>query len=101
MAAQKIEKNDLSKQRHANINTNTFLPQPDHQSTSTGKMSSVDAKNDAAMKVIAFYEKEANLKSLCDFLRSTNGVNVKEAIQSDKRVSFFKGELMWVSVFLF
>lgn len=40
----------------------------------------------------AFYEDEANLKKLCNFLRSTDGPSVREAIEMDKRVYHLKGE---------
>jgi len=39
-----------------------------------------------------FYEKEENLKKLCDFLRSNEGPPVREAVEMDKRVYYLKGE---------
>ena len=39
-----------------------------------------------------YYDDEANLKKLCDFLRSKNGVPVREAVQMDQRVYYLKGE---------
>ena len=44
---------------------------------------------------LSFYEDEDNLKKLCDFLRSTEGPSVREAIEMDKRVHYLKG--MWDS----
>ena len=41
---------------------------------------------------LSFYEDEDNLKKLCDFLRSTEGPSVREAIEMDKRVHYLKGE---------
>jgi len=40
----------------------------------------------------SFYEDEKNLKLLCDFLRSSEGPAVREAIEMDKRVYYLKGE---------
>jgi translocation protein SEC62 len=42
---------------------------------------------------VAFYEDEKNLKILCDFLRSSEGPPVREAVEMDKRVYYLKGEL--------
>lgn len=39
-----------------------------------------------------FYSDEKNLKKLCDFLRSSDGPAVREAIEMDKRVYYLKGE---------
>jgi Na+/phosphate symporter len=39
-----------------------------------------------------FYGEEKNLKALCDFLRSSEGPAVREAIEMDKRVYYLKGE---------
>jgi hypothetical protein len=39
-----------------------------------------------------FYDDEVNLKKLCNFLRSTDGPAVREAIEMDKRVYYLKGE---------
>jgi hypothetical protein len=41
----------------------------------------------------SFYEDEKNLKLLCDFLRSSEGPAVREAIEMDKRVYYLKGKL--------
>eukprot|EP00557_Chaetoceros_sp_GSL56_P008592 CAMPEP_0176492988 /NCGR_PEP_ID=MMETSP0200_2-20121128/9312_1 /TAXON_ID=947934 /ORGANISM="Chaetoceros sp., Strain GSL56" /LENGTH=322 /DNA_ID=CAMNT_0017890627 /DNA_START=39 /DNA_END=1007 /DNA_ORIENTATION=+ len=41
---------------------------------------------------LSFYEDEKNLKKLCDFLRSSEGPAVREAIEMDKRVYYLKGE---------
>jgi hypothetical protein len=40
---------------------------------------------------LSFYEDEKNLKKLCDFLRSSEGPAVREAIEMDKRVYYLKG----------
>jgi hypothetical protein len=40
---------------------------------------------------LSFYEDEKNLKKLCDFLRSSDGPAVREAIEMDKRVYYLKG----------
>lgn len=40
-----------------------------------------------------FYEDEKHLMKLCDFLRSSEGPPVREAIEMDKRVYYIKGEL--------
>ena len=37
------------------------------------------------------YEDEKNLMKLCDFLRSSEGPAVREAIEMDKRVYYIKG----------
>lgn len=39
-----------------------------------------------------FYEDQKNLMKLCDFLRSSEGPPVREAIEMDKRVYYIKGE---------
>jgi hypothetical protein len=36
--------------------------------------------------VVEFYSDENNLKKLCNFLRSSEGPAVREAIEMDKRV---------------
>ena len=41
-----------------------------------------------------FYEDEKQLMKLCDFLRSSEGPPVREAIEMDKRVYYIKGALM-------
>ena len=38
-----------------------------------------------------FYDEEENLKKLCNFLRSTEGPKVREAVEMDKRVYYLKG----------
>ena len=42
----------------------------------------------------SFYEDEANLKKLCNFLRSNEGPPVREAVQMDQRVYYLKGALL-------
>ncbi len=42
-------------------------------------------------ETLVFYEDEENLKKLCNFLRSNEGVPVREAIEMDKRVYYLKG----------
>jgi hypothetical protein len=39
----------------------------------------------------SFYDNEANLKKLCNFLRSREGPPVREAVQMDQRVYYLKG----------
>lgn len=39
-----------------------------------------------------YYEEEDNLKKLCNFLRSSEGPPVREAIEMEKRVHYLKGE---------
>lgn len=41
---------------------------------------------------LTFYEQEANLAKLCDYLRSNDGPSVREAVEMDKRVYYLKGE---------
>ena len=43
----------------------------------------------------SFYEDEANLKKLCNFLRSNEGPPVREAVQMDQRVYYLKGALLY------
>lgn len=50
------------------------------------KAQTVDAEQ------LSFYEIEANLAKLCDFLRTGQGPSVREAMQMDKRVHYLKGE---------
>ncbi len=38
-----------------------------------------------------FYDPDENLRKLCDFLRSSEGPAVREAIEMDKRVYYIKG----------
>jgi len=45
----------------------------------------------ASAEELTFYEDEENLKKLCNFLRSTEGPPVREAIEMDKRVYYLKG----------
>jgi hypothetical protein len=40
----------------------------------------------------SFYEQEENLQLLCNFLRSTEGPAVREALLMDKRVLYMKGK---------
>jgi hypothetical protein len=40
---------------------------------------------------VSFYDDEDNLKKLCNFLRSTEGPAVREAIEMEKRVYYLKG----------
>ena len=42
----------------------------------------------------SFYEIEENLAKLCDFLRSSEGPSVREAMQMDKRVYYIKGKYL-------
>ena len=42
-----------------------------------------------------FYQTDKNLMKLCDFLRSSDGPAVREAIEMDKRVYYIKGTFMW------
>jgi translocation protein SEC62 len=53
-------------------------------------MATVDAQQ--VDETLVFYEDEENLKKLCNFLRSNEGVPVREAIEMDKRVYYLKGE---------
>jgi hypothetical protein len=47
-----------------------------------------------------FYEDQKNLNKLCNFLRSSDGPAVREAIMMDKRVYYIKGKkFMCVCVF--
>jgi hypothetical protein len=39
----------------------------------------------------SFYDDEENLKKLCDFLRSSEGPPVREALLMEKRVHYLKG----------
>jgi hypothetical protein len=41
-----------------------------------------------------FYEDEKHLMKLCDFLRSSEGPPVREAVEMDKRVYYIKGAWM-------
>jgi translocation protein SEC62 len=42
-----------------------------------------------------FYEDEKHLMKLCDFLRSSEGPPVREAVEMDKRVYYIKGS--WIA----
>jgi hypothetical protein len=42
----------------------------------------------------SFYDDEANLKKLCNFLRSSEGPPVREAVQMDQRVYYLKGTFL-------
>ncbi len=53
-------------------------------------MATVDAQQ--VDETLVFYEDEENLKKLCNFLRSNEGVPVREAIEMDKRVYYLKGQ---------
>ncbi len=48
----------------------------------------------ASGKAKEFYEDEKNLNKLCNFLRSTEGPAVREAVMMDKRVYYIKGKEM-------
>ena len=47
-----------------------------------------------------FYEDQKNLNKLCNFLRSTDGPAVREAIMMDKRVYYIKGKLKLCVIFM-
>jgi hypothetical protein len=47
--------------------------------------------NGKASSTPSFYEDAANLKKLCDFLRSRHGPPVREALLLEKRVHYLKG----------
>mmetsp|Transcript_16346 Transcript_16346/g.29536 ORF Transcript_16346/g.29536 Transcript_16346/m.29536 type:complete len:326 (-) Transcript_16346:112-1089(-) len=53
-------------------------------------MASATGENGSSAK--EFYEDEKQLMKLCDFLRSSEGPPVREAIEMDKRVYYIKGE---------
>lgn len=40
-----------------------------------------------------FYEKEENLKKLCDFLRTREGPPCREALLMERRVLYLKGSI--------
>ena len=52
----------------------------------------VDSNGGSTSDVKEFYEDEKQLMKLCDFLRSSEGPPVREAIEMDKRVYYIKGE---------
>jgi hypothetical protein len=45
-----------------------------------------------------FYEDEENLKKLCNFLRSSKGPPVREAVMMEKRVYYLKGAIAFVAI---
>jgi hypothetical protein len=45
----------------------------------------------ATATAASFYQDDKNLMKLCDFLRSSDGPAVREAIEMDKRVYYIKG----------
>ena len=47
-----------------------------------------------------FYENEDNLTKLCDFLRSSEGPPVREAVEMDKRVYYIKGACPCVYIYV-
>ena len=56
----------------------------------------VDSNGGSTSDVKEFYEDEKQLMKLCDFLRSSEGPPVREAIEMDKRVYYIKGEYLFV-----
>ena len=58
---------------------------------------SVHSSNTTMSDAATFYSDEKNLKKLCDFLRSSDGPAVREAIEMDKRVYYLKGETTTVN----
>lgn len=73
-----LNNKDLSPRLH------TFHTQPPTNST-TATM----APNGTS--AASFYAEDKNLMKLCDFLRSSDGPAVREAIEMDKRVYYIKG----------
>ena len=51
----------------------------------------VDENGSSSSGAKEFYEDEKQLMKLCDFLRSSEGPPVREAIEMDKRVYYIKG----------
>jgi hypothetical protein len=47
---------------------------------------------------MSFYEDEENLKVLCDFLRSSEGPAVREALLMEKRVHYLKGKASFIAI---
>ena len=47
------------------------------------------------MSVPAQYQTAEGLRTLANYLRSSNGVKVRSGIEHEKRVEYFKG--MWMS----
>lgn len=43
---------------------------------------------------VSKYETEEGLKEVASFLRGRNGMPLRPAIEMDKRVEYFKGEIM-------
>ena len=56
----------------------------------------VDSNGGSTSDAKEFYEDEKQLMKLCDFLRSSEGPPVREAIEMDKRVYYIKGEYLFV-----
>jgi len=54
-------------------------------------LSSITMASDKDTSAKDFYEDEKHLMKLCDFLRSSEGPPVREAIEMDKRVYYIKG----------
>lgn len=52
------------------------------------------ASNGDGGSVKDFYEDEKHLMKLCDFLRSSEGPPVREAVEMDKRVYYIKGAII-------
>ena len=46
----------------------------------------------------SFYEDEENVKKLCNFLRSSEGPPVREALLMEKRVHYLKGKGIYLSL---
>ena len=49
------------------------------------------ATTDSGSSAKDFYEDDKQLMKLCDFLRTSEGPPVREAIEMDKRVYYIKG----------
>ena len=64
-----------------------------HPKTSVEKRSAtmVEENGSSSSGAKEFYEDEKQLMKLCDFLRSSEGPPVREAIEMDKRVYYIKG----------
>ncbi len=43
------------------------------------------------MSIPAEYQKPEGLRTLANFLRSSNGIKVRHGIEHEKRVDYFKG----------
>ena len=59
-----------------------------------------NGKPEEDSKPPSFYEDEENLKKLCNFLRSSEGPPVREAIEMEKRVYYLKGECVSTSFYV-